>query len=872
METTIQRMLSAVRKNLKESSKKHTALRKASQDAIDYMLKIVPDDQAPKDSTTPVTPSNTPFQSSVKLNASGLPADPEDLDKLSNLLVNAFRHGCETRTTKMMTTGLDSIQKMVEYGYIRGAAIDDESPARRLTTKVVNTISGCFDYPDDGVQLQIIKAFLSLVSSTVCDIHETALLNAIRTCYNIYLVTRHPVNQNTAKGILTQMINVIFQRMELKMSPDVVIGVDEGFDEEQLEKSIDKEAEARARGQEIIESNGDSHKENPETPELFSKNLVLDIISRIEGKPLDEKKLAAQAAKESGHFVFTDCYLVFRALCKLSMKDIPKEATADSIDMKSKVLSLDLLYTILENSGPVFRSFDKFINSAIKKYLIISLLTNGVSSNLKVFKLSLQIFLALVAHFKDYLKNEIGVLYSKIFLVILESPNSSTSQKLLVLQALHQICKNPQALVDIYINYDCSLEHIDVYERMVNDLSRLATAWNPENSNTGHNEMLLQTLNCLVTIMRSLVDWCKDLRIESSPEEKEREQEEQREREKLHDSSLDHDALTMNHEPDEIKTPDGSKTPEVIKVLPNFQETKQYKMKFQQAIQRFNMHAKKGMRYLIEKGFVENTPEAIAAFLRNTEGIDKKNIGDYLGDRDEFHKKAMHSYVDTFDFTGMEIDKALRKFLGAFRIPGEAQAIDRFMEKFAERYYTQNPTGLFASADSVYILAFATIMLATDQHSPSVKVKMTKEQWINLQNKNNDGKNFESKMLTELFDRIAAEEIKLNDAPMTVNNDLTTDPKLRRERFQEEMERTITKSKQIIKDRAKDSSTYYRSKQIEHVKPMFEIASFPTLAALSVLLEHSDDAEVITLCFDGFKYAIRVSCTFFSWKFSEIHS
>jgi len=647
METTIQRMLGAVRKNLKESSKKHTALRKSSQDAIDYMLKIVPDDQAPKDSSTPATPPATPFQSTVKLNSSGLPADPEELDKLSNLLVNAFRHGCETRTTKMMTTGLDSLQKMVEYGYIRGAAIDDENPARKLTTKVVNTISSCFDYPDDGVQLQIIKAFLSLVSSSVCDIHETSLLNAIRTCYNIYLVTRHPVNQNTAKGILTQMINVIFQRMELKMSPDVVIGVDEGFDEEQLEKSIEKDVEGKSPSvgskSPETESNGES-KEVTETPEIFSKNLLLNIVSRIVGKPAEDKRQAALAAKESGHFVFTDCYLVFRALCKLSMKDVPKEATADSIDMKSKILSLDLLYTILENSGPVFRSFDKFINSAIKKYLIISLLTNGVSSNLKVFKLSLQIFLALVAHFKDYLKNEIGVLYSKIFLVILESPNSSTSQKLLVLQALHQICKNPQALVDIYINYDCSLEHIDVYERMVSDLSKLATAWNPENSNTGHNEMLLQTLNCLVTIMKSLVDWCKDLRIESSPEEKEKEQEAERELEKLHET--DHDSLSVSHDQDEIKSPDGSKTPEP-KALPNFQETKQFKMKFQQAIQRFNMHGKKGMRYLIEKGFVENTPESIASFLKNTEGIDKKNIGDYLGDRDEFHKKAMHAYVDT---------------------------------------------------------------------------------------------------------------------------------------------------------------------------------------------------------------------------------
>ena len=41
-----------------------------------------------------------------------------------------------------------------------------------------------------------------------------ALLLAVRTCYNIYLMTRSEVNQITAKASLTQMVNVVFQRME----------------------------------------------------------------------------------------------------------------------------------------------------------------------------------------------------------------------------------------------------------------------------------------------------------------------------------------------------------------------------------------------------------------------------------------------------------------------------------------------------------------------------------------------------------------------------------------------------------------------------------------------------------------------------------
>lgn len=37
---------------------------------------------------------------------------------------------------------------------------------------------------------------------------------AVRTCYNIFLLSKSEVNQNTAKASLTQMVNIVFQRME----------------------------------------------------------------------------------------------------------------------------------------------------------------------------------------------------------------------------------------------------------------------------------------------------------------------------------------------------------------------------------------------------------------------------------------------------------------------------------------------------------------------------------------------------------------------------------------------------------------------------------------------------------------------------------
>lgn len=56
-----------------------------------------------------------------------------------------------------------------------------------------------------------------------------------------------------------------------------------------------------------------------------------------------------------------------------------------------------------------------------------------------------------------------------------------------------------------------------------------------------------------------------------------------------------------------------------------------------------------------------------------------------------FSREVMYSYIDKFNFTDMDFVTALRLFLNNFRLPGEAQKIDRLMEKFASRYLETNP-------------------------------------------------------------------------------------------------------------------------------------------------------------------------------------
>ena len=57
-------------------------------------------------------------------------------------------------------------------------------------------------------------------------------------------------------------------------------------------------------------------------------------------------------------------------------------------------------------------------------------------------------------------------------------------------------------------------------------------------------------------------------------------------------------------------------------------------------------------------------------------------------------------------------EQAVRAYLSSFRLPGEAQKIDRIMESFSAAYCSQNPS-VFANSDAAYVLAFAIIMLNT---------------------------------------------------------------------------------------------------------------------------------------------------------------
>ncbi|XP_016342582.1 cytohesin-2-like [Sinocyclocheilus anshuiensis] len=136
---------------------------------------------------------------------------------------------------------------------------------------------------------------------------------------------------------------------------------------------------------------------------------------------------------------------------------------------------------------------------------------------------------------------------------------------------------------------------------------------------------------------------------------------------------------------------------------------------------------------------------------------------------DDFNIKVLQAFVDLHEFTDLNLVQALRQFLWSFRLPGEAQKIDRMMEAFAQRYCHCNP-GVFQSTDTCYVLSFSIIMLNTSLHNPNVRDKPTVERFISMNRGINDGGDLPEELLRNLYDSIKNEPFKI---PEDDGNDLT---------------------------------------------------------------------------------------------------
>eukprot|EP00775_Hariotina_reticulata_P008270 gene8270-8458_t len=737
------------------------------------------------------------------------------------------------------------------------------SAAPQLTPQAlaVQLICHCDEVPDEGVEVLVLRGLLTATTSLTFTLHGQALLLAVRTCYNIHLMTRSEVNQTTAKATLTQMLNVVFQRMEAGSVKIVV-------------KPI----------------------------------VVADMLanaSRSSGAELSSVTTAVQGFLNN----------VVAAAGYGTALETPEQLKQS---VAAALLALELLKVLLENSGPTFRSSERF-TAAIRQYLCLSLLKNSASSIPAALQLSASIFLSLLQKFRAALKAEVGVFFPMVMLKVLEPPGAgsgtgsstaaaaaaqtnlavnSYSYKVVVLRCLREVCGDGQLLVDLFVNYDCDIGSSNLFERLINGLVKMAQAGLPVGADAQQLQqeqwLRQEALQCLSSAAGALWKWYRQSsgQLEAAAAAADVAGEDDASQPALHSNYASSVSLAADGSStggagaagDSLGTPH-STTPRAS-VASNvsgagappadgsaaagdtLSRKRAFKEKWQEGVALFNTKPKKGIVLLQNEEMLGGGPEDVAAFLANTDGLDKTLIGDYLGEREDFNLKVMHCYVDALDFSDMEFDSAIRRFLQGFRLPGEAQKIDRLMEKFAERFVKCNPAS-FKSADVAYVLAYSVIMLNTDAHNPQVKKKMSAEDFLKNNRGINDGQDLPAEFMRSLYDRIVTNEIKIKDELLDGSSAKAAADAAQRGNLlmnalwsivggykqaesAEPSDDAIKRTLDYLHHKAQ-GATYFTATDPDTVRPMLELIWAPLLGCFSLLFDEYNDPRLINICLSGFE-------------------
>ena len=603
---------------------------------------------------------------------------------------------CETKTPKIVSMAMEALTKIISCGMVHGlmeksvpmplAILGESAPNQRQVVKAVDLIigivSGCFLGQEEQVHLLILKVCQTAAANPVCELHDAGLGNAVRTCFNILLTDKSNTTETTAKTILRKIVQRVFQQYQR----ECVARAAAAAEEESHAAAVDSNNQPSDGADELID---DTSSNPPQSP----------------------RKTTAEEEKDES---WNDCLLLFRALCKMAARDPQaksKDAELQQI-VQGKEASLELLYGIIESAGPTLCNDHRFLEIAVKKHLCATLVHNGVSVHPRVFKFTLSVFASLLKKFKVQLRAEIGVFFSNIFLRVLESPHSTMQQKWMVLQLLQHICRDPQALVDLYVNYDCDLDSTDIFVRMVNDISKTAQGSGTigdngaasiddsmsdsgSNAPLSHQEFSVRVLGleCLVKVLKSLSDWTKE-GTNTSPSVTP----------SLPSSGnlapIAAAAMAADFTPATSSVAGSSGLPQsspeegvTDEELAELRKNKQKKQTLEEIKSRWSLDAKRAIEYLKQLELIDDTPASLAHFLYTTDGLDKKVLGDFLGGSKPFNKAVLHEYVSCFSFAGMRLDEALRYFLGMFLLPGEGQVVDRIMENFGAQYYKSNSKG-----------------------------------------------------------------------------------------------------------------------------------------------------------------------------------
>jgi len=508
-------------------------------------------------------------------------------------------------------------------------------------------------------------------------------------------------------------------------------------------------------------------------------------------------------------------------------------------------IGLSLITTALEIGNDSLANFPSLL-SLVQDEVCRNLISLLGTERIGLFSSSLRCCFLVYSSMRPHLKLQLEFFLSKLSeLINSESPRISFEQKQLSLEFLVQLYKMPGFVTELYLNYDCGLYTENLFEDLTKVLSKNAF---PQDRNILPTHQL--ALEGLLVVLDGIEKHCQRRisdRVPQPPVFTPPNKSSPRPASPTNQPNIMSKSSGHLFGKSGSNTTPSQETANASQAVPTHESLMAIKHKkklITTGTDQFNNKPSKGIEYLQESRLLSKPtdPYEVAHWLRENPHLSKNQIGEFISNKKNLD--IFKAFVKTFDFTNLRIDESLRMFLQTFRLPGEAPLISMIMEIFGEHWhhYAKEAGHGLADEDSPYTLAYAVIMLNTDQHNQNAhknNLPMTQEQFIKNLRGTNGGGDHDPEVMAEIYQAIKNEEIIMpaEQTGLVKENYL----------WKQLLNRSLEEGEFLQMDNG----------MFDH--NLFGLSWGPAVAALSYIFDKSSDPEVLRRALDGFSKCAMIA-------------
>ena len=699
--------------------------------------------------------------------------------------------GCLVGTTRTTTRGVtkprvdETAVPAVDADGADGGVdgVDADAACRAL----VASLCACASLPDvalasagSAMHVAAVGALSACAVAPEFRLEGEALADALSALLRASAAAAAPETRAAAKTATISLINATFARA--------------GFGVSSVDPRREQDEQDAARDQTRLRETREPPPPTPVESDALLVLLTLCERAAVPSSGEEKARAAERARRERGADVLAAAPPELSSFAAMATAFAPAAASAVALETRharTRAVALDLTRQLLEGpaSAVWLSRLAPYLGKPLRAALAAGVETEGCHdtapssrasapavaradpATAATASLARAAFTSLVLRARRAYKPEIARLYPRVVLAPLEGRGaggetraSDVKNKLAALRVIRALASDPQVLVDVFVNHDCDARGDNLYERTI---GALASSMAPGGGD--QQKFRDGAVQCVLATVRSLRAWHARGAappLTTSPNGEGRTKTNGDDAPAGDSSESRPNGALRGASETTTRARDAKRHESSLSESETFASLKRRKASAEAATCAFNarpsvvslaaaMEVSESVDETAEVDVADpGFPARAAAFLAGAgeldvsasvsapvsrtrrrgsarSALDPSAVGELLGSHDVDALRVMKAYADAHDFAGLELDEALRAFVRPFRVPGEAQKIDRLVERFAARHCECNPSH-FQDSDQAYVLAFAVVMLNTDAHNPKTdpKTKMSEDAFV----------------------------------------------------------------------------------------------------------------------------------------------